>query len=94
MCTTKWGEKNLDFDPFFEVVVQFWYTNRNRWYTFLCKTIMTNFKAKLRKKLKIGAYFQKNLVTLQPTIEPNSWLIHLKRCYLNYLLLVNSRKIR
>ena len=23
------GAKNLDFDPFFEVVVQFWYTNRN-----------------------------------------------------------------
>ena len=36
-CTTKWGKmgrKNLDFDPFFEVVVQFWYTNRNLWYTF------------------------------------------------------------
>ena len=36
-CTTKWGEmgrKNLDFDPFFEVLVQFWYTNRNLWYTF------------------------------------------------------------
>ena len=36
-CTTKWGEmgrKDLDFVPFFEVVVQFWYTNRNLWYTF------------------------------------------------------------
>lgn len=36
-CTTKWGKmgrKNLDFAPFFEVVVQFWYTNRNLWYTF------------------------------------------------------------
>ena len=30
----KMGRKNLDFDPFFEVVVQFWYTNRNLWYTF------------------------------------------------------------
>ena len=28
------GEKNLDFDPYFEVVVQFWYTNRNLWCTF------------------------------------------------------------
>ena len=30
----KMGRKNLDFDPFFEVVVQFWYTNRHLWYTF------------------------------------------------------------
>ena len=33
-CVPQNGEKNLDFDPFFEVVVQFWYTNRNLWYTF------------------------------------------------------------
>ena len=36
-CTTKWGEmgrKDLDFDPFFEVVAQYWYTNLNLCYTF------------------------------------------------------------
>ena len=27
------GRKNLDFAPFFEVVVQLWYTNRILWYT-------------------------------------------------------------
>ena len=33
-CVPQNGAKNLYFDPVFEVVVQFWYTNRNLWYTF------------------------------------------------------------
>lgn len=36
--------------------------------------------------LYVTLLFQNNLLTLQVKIEPKSWLNHLKRCYLNYLL--------
>jgi len=45
------------------------------------------------KKSADAIYFQRYLLNLYAEIEPKSWLNFSKRCYLNYLSLVNSRKI-
>ena len=49
---------------------------------------MTTFKAKLRKNIEDRGILSEEFSNFATDNEPNSWLIHLKMCYLNYLLLV------